>query len=80
MQYVALTMATAQTNVDVVALRQPTKVGVITVSTVHTQPVLFWAAQSVSKPRDYWGGWAYQTMKLTCSTLKVCVIVAYMVS
>jgi hypothetical protein len=53
MQYVAPIMATAKTGVDVVASRQLNRVGVIIVSTAHTQPVLFWAAQLVSKPDDY---------------------------
>jgi hypothetical protein len=41
MQYVALIMATAQTDVDVVASRQLNRVGVIIVSTAPIQPVLF---------------------------------------
>jgi hypothetical protein len=53
MRYVVLIMVTAKTGVDVVASRQLNRVGVITASIVHTQPVLFWVAQSVSRPRDY---------------------------
>jgi len=53
MQYVAPIMATAQTDVDVAVSRQLNRVGVITASIAHTQPVSFWGAQSVSKPDDY---------------------------
>jgi hypothetical protein len=78
MRYVAPIMEIVRTNVDVVASKQPNQVGVTIASIAHTQPVLFWGAQSVSKPKDYWGGWVYLTTRLKCSILKVCVIVAYM--
>jgi hypothetical protein len=53
MLYVAPIMATAQTDVGAAVSKRLNRVGVTIVSTVHTQPVLFWGAQSVSKPDDY---------------------------